>query len=54
MEARDEIGVLLLLHDLLELERKPSNGDLARKSYMDRANNLLASDFDFISFHDIL
>jgi hypothetical protein len=28
MEARDEVGVLLLLYDLLELERKPINGDL--------------------------
>ena len=54
MKTRDKIGVSLLLDDLLELERKPMNGDLARKSHMGHANVLLASDFDFIGFDNIL
>ena len=28
MQARDKVGVLLLLHDILKLERKPKSGTL--------------------------
>jgi hypothetical protein len=45
VEAREEIGVLLLLHDLLELERKPANSDLSRISSIDWTKLLLASGF---------
>jgi hypothetical protein len=38
VEARDEIGVLLLLYDLLELERKLAS-DFSRIKLQDILNN---------------
>ncbi len=52
MQARDEVGVLLLFHDLLKLERKPT----ARLSRRPQVNcmDLLAGDFNFVRFYDVL
>ena len=54
MEARDKVGILLLLHDLLELERKPTNSDLTEFEPIDYTKLLLARDFSRIKLQDIL
>ena len=53
MEASDKIRVLLLVHDMFEFNSKPTNDEsTGNKIYC--AKLLLASDFNFISIHDIL
>ena len=54
MEARDEISFLFLLHDLLKLERKPTNSDLTQFERRDKTKLLLASDFIRIHLQNIL
>jgi hypothetical protein len=54
VKTRDKISLLLLLYDLLKLERKPAKHKVGRAIEQLQPEILLASYFHLVSLYDIL